>query len=125
MVKMAPRKIKQSNLEVLKYIRGGKYPKAEVGKYVYAVREGQSRERRQYISIQLSLAHDVTWDYWYTTLRGNYMNKGEKHLKLFHSDCFEPLWFGWLGRSTCKVMLIDDLYKVHKRHSGISLGKNF
>ena len=42
-VKIAPWKIKQPNLEVIKYIKGGKYPEAEVGKYVYAVREGQSR----------------------------------------------------------------------------------
>ena len=38
-VKMAQWKIKQPKLDVLKYIRGGKYPKAEVGKYLYSVRE--------------------------------------------------------------------------------------
>ena len=31
-------KSKQPNLEVLKYIIGGEYPKEEVGKYTYAVR---------------------------------------------------------------------------------------
>ena len=45
-VKIAPWKSKQPNLEFLKYIKGGKYPEAEVGKYVYTVREGQSREVR-------------------------------------------------------------------------------
>ena len=31
-VKLAPQKRKQPNLYVLKYIQGGNYPKAEVGK---------------------------------------------------------------------------------------------
>ena len=39
-VKLAPWKTKQPNLEVLKYIKDGKYPESEVGKYVYAIREG-------------------------------------------------------------------------------------
>ena len=42
-IKIAPWKIKQPNLEVLKYIKGEKYPKEEVGKYVYAVGEEKSR----------------------------------------------------------------------------------
>ena len=42
-VKIAPWKSKLPNLEVLKYTKGGKYPDSEVGKYVYAVREGKSR----------------------------------------------------------------------------------
>ena len=42
-VKIAQFKIKQPTLEVLKYLRGGKYPKSEVEKYVYAIREGQYR----------------------------------------------------------------------------------
>ena len=33
--KITPCKIKQPNLEVINYIKGGKYPEAEVGKYVY------------------------------------------------------------------------------------------
>ena len=37
-VKITLFKIKQNNLEVMEYIKGVKYPKAEVGKYVYAVR---------------------------------------------------------------------------------------
>ena len=36
-VKTAPWRSKQPNMYVLKYIKGGKYPEAEVGKYVYAV----------------------------------------------------------------------------------------
>ena len=36
-VKTSPCKIKQPNLEVMKYIKGGKYPKAEVWKYIYSV----------------------------------------------------------------------------------------
>ena len=86
-------KIKQYNLEVLKYIKGGKYPEVEVGQYVYAVREGKSREGRKYVRIQLSVAHDVTWYDWYTELRGSWMNKVEKHLNLFHSDCVDLIWF--------------------------------
>ena len=43
-VRISPWKSKQPNLEVMKYIKGRKYPEAEFGKYVYAVREGQSRE---------------------------------------------------------------------------------
>ena len=35
-VKIAPWKIKQPNLEVLSYIKGGKYPEAEVEKYLYS-----------------------------------------------------------------------------------------
>ena len=42
-VKIAPCKIKQPNLEFLKYIKGGKHPEEEVGKYIYAVIEGQNR----------------------------------------------------------------------------------
>ena len=37
-VKIAPWKSKQPNLGVLKYTKGGKYPEAEVEKYVYAFR---------------------------------------------------------------------------------------
>ena len=74
-VKIAPWKIKQTNLEVLKYIKGGKYPVAEVSKYVYATKEGQSREGIQYVSIQLSVSHVVTWDDWYTTLISRWMKK--------------------------------------------------
>ena len=37
-VSISPWKIKQPNLDILKYIKGEKYPDAEVGKYVYAVR---------------------------------------------------------------------------------------
>ena len=75
-------KKKKPNLEVLKYTKGGKHPEAEVGKYVYAVREEQSRESTQYVRIKLSVAHDVTWDDCYTTLRGRCIKKGEKHLKI-------------------------------------------
>ena len=39
--KISPCKSKQPKLEVMKYIKGGKYPKAEFGKYVYAIIEGQ------------------------------------------------------------------------------------
>ena len=83
--------MKQSNLEVLKYIKGGKYPEAEVGKYVYAVREGQSRDGRQFVMIQLSVAHNMTWYNWYTNLQGRWMKKVEKQLKLCNLDCVEPL----------------------------------
>ena len=41
-IKIAPCKSKQPKLEVMRYTKGGKYPEAEVGKYVYSVREGQS-----------------------------------------------------------------------------------
>ena len=58
----------------MKYIKGGKYTEAEVGKYLYAVKEGQSREGRQYVRIKLSSGHDVTLYDWYTTLRGRWMN---------------------------------------------------
>ena len=43
-VKIAPYKSKQLNLKVLKYIKGEKDPKTKVGKYIYVIREGQSRE---------------------------------------------------------------------------------
>ena len=39
--KIVPWKINQPKLGVLKYTKGGKYPKAECGKKVYTVREGQ------------------------------------------------------------------------------------
>ena len=58
-VKITPWKSKQPNLEVLKYIKCGKYPDAEVGKYTYAFREGQYRKGRQYVMIQLSVSHGV------------------------------------------------------------------
>ena len=61
-VKISPWKIKQPNLEVLNYIKVGNYAKEEVQKYVYTIREGQSRKGRQYVRIQLSISHDVTWD---------------------------------------------------------------
>ena len=59
-VKIAPWKRKQPNLEVLNYTKGVKYPEAEVGKYLYAVREGKYIEGRQYVSIKISVAHYVT-----------------------------------------------------------------
>ena len=123
-VKIAPRKSKQPNLEVLKYIKGGKYPEAEVGKYLYAFREGQSRKGKKYVRIKLSVAHDKTWDDWYTTIRGHWMNKGEKHLKICDSDCVESLYFGWLGSSTWQMTFTDDICEVHKRRIRISLGMN-
>ena len=63
-------------------IKSGKYPEAEVGNYVYAIIEGQSIEGRKYVRIELSVAYDVTWDYYYTTIRDRWMNKGEKHPKV-------------------------------------------
>ena len=75
-VKITLFKIKQNNLEVMEYIKGVKYPKAEVGKYVYAVREVPSREGKQYVRIQLSVAHGVIWEECYTTLRVRFMKKG-------------------------------------------------
>ena len=38
-VKIDLRKSKQSDLEVMKYIKDGKYPETKIGIYVYAVRE--------------------------------------------------------------------------------------
>ena len=52
------------------------------------------------------------------------MKKRKKHLKLCDSDRVAPLWFGWLDWSTWKMALTNDLYEVHKRRSGISLGMN-
>ena len=69
-VKIDPWKSKQTNLEVLKYIKGGTYPKSEVGKYIFDVRQGKSIEGRQYFSIQIYIANDLKWDNWYTTLIG-------------------------------------------------------
>ena len=108
-IKIAPWKIKQPNLEVLKYIKGGKYPEAEVEKYVYSGIERQSREVLQYVRIQISVTHDVTWDNRYTTLRGQWMKKLEKRLKLCHSDCVDPVCFGWLVRSICQIALTNNL----------------
>ena len=109
----------------MKYIKDGKYPEAEVGKYVCAVREVKSIEGRKYFRIQLSVAHDLTWNKWYTTLRGLWMKKGKKHLKLCNSYCVDPIWFGKLGRSTWQMVLTNDLCEDHKRHSGISLGMSY
>ena len=52
----------------MNYIKGGKYPEVEVGKCVYAVREVQYREGRQYVRIKLLVAHDMARDNWYTTI---------------------------------------------------------
>ena len=59
----------------MKYINGGKYPEKQVGKYVYAVKEGKYCKGRQYVHIQLSVDHNVIKDYCYTTLQGRWMNK--------------------------------------------------
>ena len=125
MFKRSPQKNKQPNIYFLKYIKGIKYREAEVGKYVYAVREGKSIEGRQYVRIQLSVAHDVIWDNWYTTHKGHYMKKVEKQPKPYKSDCVDPLWFLWLVRSTRKTVLTDDLCEVNKRRSRIPLGMNY
>ena len=66
----------------------------------------------------------MKWDDWYTTLRGRWTKKEEKHLKLCNSDCVDPLCFGWIGRSTRYMDLTNDLCEVHKRRSGISLVMN-
>ena len=93
-------------------MKGRKYPKLEVVKYLYAVREVKYREGGQYVMIQLSEAQDVTWNDWYTTLQGHWMKKGEKRFKLYNLGCVYPLWFGWLGRSTWQMALTNDLYRV-------------
>ena len=49
---------------------------------------------------------------------------GEKHLKICNSYCVEPIWFGWLAWSAWQIELVDDLFEVQKRRSGISLGTN-
>ena len=90
-VKIAPCKIKQPNLEDMRYIKGSKCPETEVGKYIYAIREGKFRDGRQYVRIQLSVAHGLTWGNWYTTLRYRWMNKGGKNLKLCNLKCVDPL----------------------------------
>ena len=59
--------------------------------------------------IQLVVAYNVTFDYWYTTLRGCWMKTGEEHMKLLNSDCVEPPWFGWLGLSTWQMAITNDL----------------
>ena len=123
-LKIEPQKIKQPDLDVLKYIRVGKYPEVEVGKWVYAVREGQYCKGRQYIQIQIYVAHGVTWDNWYTTLRGQWKKKVENCLQICNLIYAEPLWFGWLVRSTWQMDLTNDFCKVHKRRSGVSLGIN-
>ena len=73
--KISPCKSKQFNLKVLKYIKDGIYLEVEVGKYVYAGREGKPRDCRQYFRIQISVVHDVTWYDWYITLRGRWILK--------------------------------------------------
>ena len=124
-IKIAPCKINQHNLDVLEYIKGEKYPEVEVGKYVYAVREVQSQESRQYVRIKLLVDHDVTWDDWYTTLQCLCMKKGENYLKLCNYDFAEPLWFMWLDQITWQMALTNDSCEVHKRCSGIYLGMNY
>ena len=74
--KITPWKSRQPTLEFMNYIKGGKKPVAEVGKYVYDVREGKSRESRQYVRIQLSVDYNGTWEYWYTAIRGRWTKKG-------------------------------------------------
>ena len=39
--KISPCKRKKPNVEVLDYIKGGKYPEAEFSKYIYAIKEVQ------------------------------------------------------------------------------------
>ena len=108
----------------MKFIKGGKYPEAEIGKYVYAAREGQYRQVRQYVTIKISVAHDVTWDNWYTTPRGRWKNKGKKHLKICNLECVEPLWFGCLGRIAWQIALTNGMCEVHTRRIRISLVVN-
>ena len=43
-VKISPWKFKEPNLGVMKYIKVRKYPEAEVGKYIYDVREGNTEK---------------------------------------------------------------------------------
>ena len=74
--------------------------------------------------IQLSVAHDMTWDNCCTTLRGSWKKRVLKHLKLCNSYYVEHLWIRWIVRSTWQMAIIDDLCEVHKIHSGISLGNN-
>ena len=62
-VKIVPWKSKQPNLEFMKYIKGGKYPNVEIGKFVYAVREVQYISVIQCVGIQLSVYHGMTLDY--------------------------------------------------------------
>ena len=66
----------------------------------------------------------MTWNDWYTTLRGCWMKKGDKYLRLFNLGCVNPLCIRWLGRSTWQMSITNDLCEVHKRHIKIYLGMN-
>ena len=59
-VQIAPWESKEHNPEVLRYNKGGEYPKPEVGKQLYAIREVKPTEGRQYVRIKLFVDHDVT-----------------------------------------------------------------
>ena len=50
-VTISPLKIKQPNLEVLKYIKDVKYLEVKFSKYIYVVREGKSIKGREYVRI--------------------------------------------------------------------------
>ena len=52
------------------------------------------------------------------------MNKGEKRLKLCSSDCVDPILFVWIGHGTYHMSLTNDLCKLHKGRSSISIGMN-
>ena len=52
------------------------------------------------------------------------MKKGEKNLKMCYFECVETIWFGWIGRSTWKMTLTDDLCEVQKIRGWKYLGMN-
>ena len=52
----------------MKYIKVGKHPETELGKYVYDVIKGKYREGRKYVRFQLSVYHNVTREEWYKNL---------------------------------------------------------
>ena len=43
-------------------------------------------------------------------------------MKPCKSDCVDPIWFGWLPKSTWQMDMMDQLKIVHQIQRGLALG---
>ena len=115
-------KKQRTNIATFSVIKGGKYPESQVAKYVHYFQDGKmERAGKRYARIQFSITSDVVWNNMWNNLRVRWMRKGKINLKPCNSYCVDPIWLGFIPRSTYQMTMMNDIKKVHHMQSGLAL----